>query len=70
MKSEANVDDVGLVRQAPWRRRELTMVMGKTQECGCPYLHVGPLWTLYLNRIQTPSSLESLNIRAVVDLEE
>lgn len=32
--------------------------------------HVGPPWSLHRGRIQTPSSLESLNIRAVVDLEE
>lgn len=70
MKYEANGDYVGLVRQVPWRRRGLTMVMGKAQEVGDPDLHMGPLWPLYLSRIQTPSSLESLNVRAVVDLEE
>lgn len=42
----------------------------RLKNVGGPDLHVGPLWSLYLSRIQTPSSLESLNVRAVVDLEK
>ena len=51
---------VGLVRQPPWQRRELTRGMNKAHLCpgedmSGPKFHLGQLLFSHLNKIQTPA---------------
>lgn len=53
MKYEANVVDVGLIRQAPWRRKELST--GITKAHPCPREDVGNPKFPHLSRHEIPA---------------